>query len=68
MAFRSVCPKPECNSTSFELAEEEPRDSRYKLLFVRCSRCGAVVGTMDYYNIGHLLHKFAKELNIDLNK
>ncbi len=41
-----------CGHHTFELKENVPRDSRFKLLFVQCSSCGTVVGVMDYYNIG----------------
>lgn len=51
MAY-STCPK--CTSTSFEVKEAEPRGSSYKLIFVQCSSCGAVVGTMPYYDAGVL--------------
>lgn len=68
MAYTSKCPKPDCNSSSFELAEEEPTGSKFKLNFVRCSSCGAVVGVLDYYNIGAVLNKLGKRLGFDLEK
>lgn len=48
----STCPK--CTSTSFEVKEAEPRNSSYKLIFVQCSSCGAVVGALPYYDAGVL--------------
>lgn len=61
----------ECKSTIFEVKENTPATSNYKLLFVQCASCGTVVGVMDYYNIGHMLHKqntaikkIAQHLNI----
>lgn len=57
----STCPK--CNSTSFEVMENTPRDSNYILLFVQCRSCGCVVGTMDYYNIGAKIQGLEKELD-----
>jgi len=51
----STCPK--CDNHLFEVEVGEPSDSRYKLLFVQCSSCGAVVGVLDYMNIGAVLEK-----------
>ncbi len=48
----SRCPRSDCGGTSFELKEISPRDSRFKLNAVQCGVCGAVVGAMDYMNIG----------------
>lgn len=50
MAFSSTCPK--CATSYFELKEAEPRNSEYKIIFVQCSSCGAVVGTMPYFDAG----------------
>lgn len=61
----SKCPK--CQSSSFEIEEETPKGSGFKLMFVRCSSCKTVVGVADYYNIGSLLHKLAEKLHINLN-
>lgn len=47
---RSTCPK--CEHTGFEIVENEPTNSMYKIIFIQCSKCGAVVGTTDFYNIG----------------
>ncbi|MDB5031408.1 hypothetical protein, partial [Mucilaginibacter sp.] len=52
MAY-SKCPK--CENAFFELVENSPSKSNYKLLFVQCSKCGSAIGTMDYYNIGTLV-------------
>lgn len=38
--------------TTFEIVENTPLNSAFKLMFVQCARCGGVVGAMDYYNIG----------------
>lgn len=52
-----------CDSTRFEVKENSPTRSNYKLLFVQCSSCGAVVGTMDYYNIGARLSELEKKID-----
>lgn len=46
---------PSCKNGTFTIEENVPSGSPYKLIFVRCSSCGAVVGVMDYLNIGDLL-------------
>lgn len=64
MAYCSKCPK--CEASSFETELETPRGSSFKLLFIRCSSCGTVVGVMDYYNIGAMLEKLGDKLGVDL--
>lgn len=60
MALSSKCPK--CENTSFELSIEDIRNAQYKISFIRCSSCGTVVGTNEFYNVGILVKKLAKEL------
>jgi hypothetical protein len=62
----SRCPRSDCTSTSFELKEIVPRGSEYKLLAVQCTSCGAVVGVLEYFNSGQLLHKLAEKLGVKL--
>ena len=59
MAF-SKC--PHCENRYFELAEQSPSGSNYKIQFVQCSKCGAPVGVMEYYDSGALLKKNEKRL------
>lgn len=65
MPHASTCPK--CASNSFESVIREPKGSNYQLLFTQCSGCGCVVGVTEYFNVGVLVHKLAKALNIDLS-
>lgn len=58
----STCPK--CESTIFEIRENSPRNSNFKFIFVQCASCGAVVGAMDYFNIGTMLQALATKLNL----
>jgi len=51
MAY-STCPK--CTSTSFEIEEVSLNKLNYKMLFVQCSKCGAVVSIIPYYDPGVL--------------
>jgi Fe2+ or Zn2+ uptake regulation protein len=48
------------------MKEAEPTGSKYKVMFVQCSSCGAVVGVVDYYNIPGLLEKIAAKLGFKL--
>ena len=68
----SSCPK--CGNHLFEVQTTTPSQSNYKLLYVQCSSCGAVIGVMDYYNIGAridkqdaALKKIARALNISVD-
>ena len=63
MAY-STCPK--CTNSRFEIVENEPTGSNFKLMFVQCNSCGAVVGVTDYYNVGALLQEIKKHLGIPL--
>ena len=46
----SICPK--CENPYFELKENLPAGSKVAVQFVQCSTCGAVVGAMEWYDIG----------------
>lgn len=68
----STCPK--CDSTSFEIQVFEILRAEYKHLCVQCAKCGAVVGILDYYNIGNILvaqnkalEAIADKLGIEVN-
>lgn len=60
----STCPK--CESHSFEMKEHSPANSRLKVNFVQCSRCGAVVGVTDFNSVPLLLEKLAAKLGVKL--
>jgi uncharacterized Zn finger protein len=65
MDKQSKCPK--CSHTEFEVVNETPVNSNYELIFVRCANCHTVISVIDFYNVGALIKKLAKRLNIDLN-
>lgn len=48
----STCPK--CDNTCFEIVEHSPIGSNFKLMFIQCNQCGAVVGVTDFYNLGEM--------------
>lgn len=51
----SACPR--CQHRFFEVREESPSGSNFKLNFVQCASCASVVGVLDYFNIGAMLEK-----------
>jgi uncharacterized Zn finger protein len=57
---------PSCSSTSFELKEETPINSDFKLMFVRCTSCKTAIGVLEYFNTSYLVQKLAEKLNISL--
>lgn len=60
----STCTK--CDNTQFEVKEVTPQNSNFRLYFVQCTSCGGVIGVIDFYNIGDLIHQLADELNVPL--
>ncbi len=52
---QSTCPK--CDNTRFEVKHAEPKNSNFVLAFIQCTSCGAVVGVMDYQNVGYHLQR-----------
>lgn len=63
---RPKCPK--CENTTFLNSEVTPQGSNFVLTFVHCSSCGAIVGVMDYYNIGQQIRELAKALNVRISE
>ena len=60
----SRCAK--CESRRFEMKEAEPETSKYKVMFIQCASCGAVVGVVDYYNVPSLLGKIGRKMGINI--
>lgn len=57
---------PTCQNNLFELAEDAPAGSKFKIQFIRCSSCKTVVGTMDYLHTPTLIKDLAKKLGVTL--
>ena len=62
----STCPKPGCNSKSFEVKDLEVQRSAFQLKAIQCSVCGAVVSVVEYNNISALLIKLADKMGFKL--
>ncbi len=58
----SSCPK--CDGTTFEMKEGKVEKSVFRLMFVQCKSCGAVVGVTEYFNTSGMLQKLAKKLGV----
>lgn len=50
----SQCPK--CESTSFELINQQPSGTYFEFSFIQCAGCATPVGVVESRNIGTLLH------------
>lgn len=46
----STCTK--CSGHLFELSEQSPSGSNFKMYFVQCSQCGGPIGAMEYLSAG----------------
>jgi hypothetical protein len=64
MSFTPVCGK--CGNTQFEMKEFEPQKSNYKYLSIQCTKCGVPIGVQEYFNVGFLVKKLAKALNLNI--
>jgi hypothetical protein len=61
----SKCSK--CDNTTFEMVEKDNiTGANFKVMFIQCARCGAVIGVQDYYNLGAMLNTIKKHLGIPL--
>ena len=58
---RSKCPK--CENSSFEVSQNVPSKSNFEIMLVQCSKCGTVLGAMDFWNIGTLLKDLEKKVD-----
>lgn len=53
-----------CNNTMFQMVENSHvGNSRYKIMFIQCSRCGAAISTMEYTNTGAEIQELKKKIN-----
>jgi hypothetical protein len=58
---QSTC--PHCENKTFELSERTPTHSTLKVNFVQCSKCGAPIGALSFFDAGVLMKKQEKEIN-----
>lgn len=40
-----------CQNTTFKIQEQSPIGSAFKVNFIQCSKCGAPVGVVDYFDV-----------------
>ena len=60
----STCSK--CGNHSFEIVQNVPVGSSFKLWFVQCANCGCVVGTHEYILLSSMILDLANKLNVEL--
>lgn len=60
------CPK--CENTSFEMVEDTPTKSEFKLNYIRCSSCKTFISVLEHFNIGNTLNRLAIALKINLDE
>ena len=60
MSMLSTCAK--CDGHLFELSQQEPAGSKFKIQFVQCSKCGSPIGAMEYFNSGAKLENLEKQV------
>ncbi len=56
------CPK--CGHTSFELVEDAPSHSNFKMWYMRCSSCKTFLHASSYININSQIEEVKKKLGI----
>jgi len=52
-----------CGGMSFEIQEQSPGQSRYKMYFVQCVSCGAPIGVTDFYNTSDRIGVLEDKIN-----
>lgn len=56
----SKCPK--CENNTFELTEDSPKNSKYKMQFLRCCSCKTIITTLPFYDTTSILESIEKDL------
>ena len=52
-----------CSHTVFEVIENTPTGSKFKIDFVQCKSCGTPIAAIDFYNTGSLLIEQREQIN-----
>lgn len=60
MSLSSKCLK--CEEIEFEIVEHTPKNSEAAVMFIQCASCKSVFGAMDFYNLGHMMHRLEKNV------
>ncbi|MDK8182101.1 hypothetical protein [Paenibacillus sp. UMB4589-SE434] len=56
-----------CGHHLFELREANVQRATYKYYFIQCSSCGAVINSVEYYNIGNKIETHTNDLARELS-
>jgi len=54
--FTETSKCPSCGNATFRAVLQQPDNSNYQLQFVQCAECDAVIGVLEYLNLGATLH------------
>jgi hypothetical protein len=57
-----------CQSTTFELANENIKDARHPLSIVRCSQCGVPIGVLQQDNPSETIRNAAQALSTSIGQ
>jgi hypothetical protein len=60
--MNSICGK--CGGFRWELSEEAPNKSNFKVWFIRCATCRVPIGIADYYDTYSKLEKIDKSIKV----
>jgi hypothetical protein len=60
----STCSK--CDGYAFEAVTVKADHYKFDLVAIQCILCGTVIGVLDSWNIGYLIHKLAEKLGVKL--
>lgn len=52
-----------CGGALFELKENEPNGSNFKINFIQCCMCGTPIGTMGYFDTYTTIVDMEKRIN-----
>ncbi len=59
-----VCPKPNCDNTSFKAVKANIKDVNFQYLFICCDQCGTIVGTTEQNYTPEVVQRLANKLKL----
>lgn len=63
-AAKPSCPK--CGNMTFEMQDLHVTEMEFRRSAINCTKCGAIIDTVDYFNTPALLHKLAAALKVSI--
>lgn len=65
IANKSWTKCPKCEKTQFDIVEDYPTNSAFKMYYVRCSSCKTFLQALPYEDTNTLIKKIIKFLKIN---